>query len=80
MIAKRIAKIEVGNLAVAVDDAGDGPPVVLLHGLACGKRMWFHQTLALRNRFRVIAYDQRGHGLTDAPAVADTGEKRFRIE
>jgi pimeloyl-ACP methyl ester carboxylesterase len=70
MIAKRIAKIEVGNLSVAVDDAGDGPPVVLLHGLACGKRMWFHQTLALRNRFRVIAYDQRGHGLTDAPTVA----------
>jgi pimeloyl-ACP methyl ester carboxylesterase len=70
MIAKRIAKIEVGNLAVAVDDAGDGPPVVLLHGLACGKRMWFHQTLALRNRCRVIAYDQRGHGLSDAPAVA----------
>jgi pimeloyl-ACP methyl ester carboxylesterase len=62
--------IQVGNLAVAVDDAGDGPPVVLLHGLACGKRMWFHQILALRKRFRVIAYDQRGHGLTDAPAVA----------
>ena len=63
-------RIQIGNLAVAVNDAGDGPPVVLLHGLACGKRMWFHQTLALRNRFRVIAYDQRGHGLTDAPAVA----------
>jgi pimeloyl-ACP methyl ester carboxylesterase len=63
-------KIQVGNLAVAVSDAGDGPPVVLLHGLACGKRMWFHQSLALRNRFRVITYDQRGHGLTDAPAVA----------
>jgi len=65
-----VDRIQIGNLAVAVNDAGDGPPVVLLHGLACGKRMWFHQTLALRNRFRVIAYDQRGHGLTDAPAVA----------
>jgi len=63
-------KIQIANLAVAVDDTGDGPPVVLLHGLACGKRMWFHQTLALRSRFRVITYDQRGHGLTDAPAVA----------
>ena len=65
-----MAKIEVGNLSVAVDDAGDGPPVVLLHGLACGKRMWFHQIRALRNCFRVIAYDLRGHGLTDAPAAA----------
>ena len=63
-------RIQVGNLAVAVSDAGDGPPVVLLHGLACGKRMWFHQIRALRRRFRVIAYDLRGHGQTDAPAVA----------
>jgi 3-oxoadipate enol-lactonase len=65
-----MSKIQVGNLAVAVSDAGDGPPVVLLHGLACGKRMWFHQTRALRQHFRVIAYDLRGHGETDAPAVA----------
>ncbi len=67
---QRVARIQVGDLAVAVSDAGAGPPVVLLHGFGCGKRMWFHQILALKNRFRVIAYDQRGHGLTDAPAVA----------
>jgi pimeloyl-ACP methyl ester carboxylesterase len=65
-----MARIQVGSLAVAVSDAGDGPPVVLLHGLGCGQRMWFHQIRALRSRFRVIAYDQRGHGLTDAPANA----------
>jgi len=63
-------KIQVGSLAVAVSDAGDGPPVILVHGLACSQRMWFHQIAALRSRFRVIAYDQRGHGLTDAPALA----------
>ncbi len=63
-------KIQVGDLAVAISDVGDGPPVVLLHGLACGQRMWFHQVRALRSRFRVITYDQRGHGGTDAPAVA----------
>src|SRR5580704_9876950 len=63
-------KIQVGNLAVAVTDTGDGPPVVLVHGLACGKRMWFHQIRALRGRFRVIVYDLRGHGETDAPQVA----------
>jgi pimeloyl-ACP methyl ester carboxylesterase len=67
---QRGAKIQVGGLAVAVSDVGAGPPVVLLHGLGCGQRMWFHQILALKNRFRVIAYDQRGHGLTAAPAVA----------
>lgn len=65
-----MVKIQVGSLAVAVDDVGNGPPVVLLHGLGCGKRMWFHQRRALARRFRVIAYDLRGHGLTDAPAAA----------
>src|SRR5580658_5735312 len=63
-------KIQVGDLSIAVTDVGDGPPVVLLHGLGCGRRMWFHQIRALRSRFRVIAYDQRGHGETDAPSVA----------
>src|SRR3984957_18925002 len=63
-------RIQVGNLGVAVSDVGAGPPVVLLHGLACGKRMWFHQIRALHRRFRVIAYDLRGHGQTDAPPVA----------
>jgi 3-oxoadipate enol-lactonase len=65
-----MAKIQVGNSAVAVTDEGDGSPVVLLHGLACGKRMWFHQTRALRKQFRIITYDLRGHGETDVPAAA----------
>jgi 3-oxoadipate enol-lactonase len=65
-------RIQVGDLAVAISDVGDGPPVVLLHGLACGQRMWFHQVRELRSRFRVITYDQRGHGGTDAPAAASS--------
>jgi pimeloyl-ACP methyl ester carboxylesterase len=65
-----MSQIQVGSLSVSVTDVGEGPPVVLLHGLACGKRVWFHQIGALRHRFRVIAYDLRGHGATDAPALA----------
>jgi pimeloyl-ACP methyl ester carboxylesterase len=66
----RINKLRIGDLDIAVSDVGSGPPVVLLHGLGCGRRMWFHQIRALQKRFRVIAFDQRGHGLTDAPALA----------
>jgi 2-succinyl-6-hydroxy-2,4-cyclohexadiene-1-carboxylate synthase len=62
--------IKVGGRTVAVTDVGSGPPVVQLHGLGCGKRMWFHQIRTLRRRFRVIAYDLRGHGQSDAPADA----------
>jgi pimeloyl-ACP methyl ester carboxylesterase len=64
----RTSRIAVGNFGLSVADAGSGDPVVLIHGLACGKRMWFHQMRALKERFRVIAYDQRGHGLSDAPS------------
>jgi len=65
-----MGRIKIGGLSVAVTDVGSGPPVVLLHGLGCGKRMWFHQIRALRRRFRVIAYDLRGHGQSDAPGEA----------
>lgn len=65
-----MSRIQVGDLKISVTDVGDGPPVVLLHGFACGKRMWLHQIRALKQRFRVIAYDQRGHGLTEAPRAA----------
>jgi pimeloyl-ACP methyl ester carboxylesterase len=63
-----VDRISVGDVALSVADTGRGGPLVLIHGLACGKRMWFQQTLALRDRFRVITYDQRGHGLSDAPS------------
>src|SRR5260221_2363969 len=54
---------------VALTDvaAGAGPPVVLVHGLACGWRMWRSQIRALRPHYHVVAYDQRGHGRSAAP-------------
>jgi pimeloyl-ACP methyl ester carboxylesterase len=49
------------------DDAG--VTVVLLHGWCLDRRTWQHQIAALRAmtpRPRVIAYDARGHGRSDA--------------
>lgn len=46
------------------------PPIVLSHGITCGVRVWSHQIHALSDRFRVIAYDQRGHGRSDHPRGA----------
>ncbi|MBT2269603.1 alpha/beta fold hydrolase [Rhodococcus erythropolis] len=43
------------------------PPIVLSHGIACAIPFWTHQIAALSNNFRVIAYDHRGHGRSDAP-------------
>jgi pimeloyl-ACP methyl ester carboxylesterase len=57
---------------LAIDDAGEGPPVVLLHGLTATKRYVVMGSRALeRAGHRVVAYDARGHGASEpAPAPA----------
>ncbi len=43
--------------------AGDGPAVLLLHGLTATRRYVLHGSAGVeRAGFRVIAYDARGHG------------------
>lgn len=45
-----------------------GPVVTLSHSLATDLSMWGPQVPALASRYRVLRYDTRGHGGTDAPA------------
>jgi 3-oxoadipate enol-lactonase len=54
----------VGDLRVAYDDEGAGIPVVLLHGFPLGRWMWDETRTALRDRYRVVTPDLRGHGDT----------------
>lgn len=51
------------------DSGGDNPVLVFSHGLLMDRTMFAPQVAALRDRFRCIAWDERGHGLTasDAP-------------
>ncbi len=52
--------------------AGEGPPIVLCHGITASRRYVHHGSRALeRAGHRVIAYDARGHGESDP---APTGE------
>jgi pimeloyl-ACP methyl ester carboxylesterase len=46
------------------------PTVVLLHGWTCSILSWAPVIRALRDEIRVVAYDQRGHGASDAPGWA----------
>ena len=50
-----------------VDVDGDGPAIVLAHGLGGSARNFGPQMRALKDRYRVIRYDARGHGRSDAP-------------
>jgi 3-oxoadipate enol-lactonase len=45
----------------------DGPTLVFLNSLGTDFRIWQEVTPAFTDRFRVILYDKRGHGLSDAP-------------
>jgi pimeloyl-ACP methyl ester carboxylesterase len=45
------------------ESAGDGPPIVLVHGLSATRRNVVQGSRALLKRgYRLIAYDARGHG------------------
>jgi pimeloyl-ACP methyl ester carboxylesterase len=59
--------------------AGEGPPVVLCHGITATRRYVVHGSRALeRAGHRVISYDARGHGESDpAPEAEDYGYPRL---
>lgn len=45
-------------------DEGRGPAVLLVHGWTLDLEMWNPQVSALRDTFRLIRLDRRGHGLS----------------
>jgi pimeloyl-ACP methyl ester carboxylesterase len=46
----------------AREDAAEMPTVVLSHGVALSLDSWHFQRAALRGHYRLVLYDQRGHG------------------
>lgn len=61
-------------MRLAVEEAGEGTPVVLLHGLTATRRyVVMGSKLLARARHRVIAYDARGHGDSEPGVAYDYG-------
>jgi triacylglycerol lipase len=54
-------------------EAGDGPPLILLHGLGGSSGDWVLSVSMLSQKFRVIVPDQVGFGQSDKPFI------RYRI-
>jgi len=67
-------KISANGITVnySLDGPAHAPVVTLSHSLATDLSMWDGQMAALTARYRVLRYDTRGHGGTEAPTGAYT--------
>ncbi|HEY1874788.1 MAG TPA: alpha/beta hydrolase [Steroidobacteraceae bacterium] len=54
----------VNGIRLRFRDEGRGPVVLLVHGWTLDLEMWDPQVSALRDAFRLIRLDRRGHGLS----------------
>lgn len=73
--ATTTARINGISMRYADEGQRAGPPVVLHHPLATDLTFWDELTAALAPRYRVIRFDARGHGKTEAP----TGRYAFEV-
>jgi len=53
--------------AIAYRCAGQGPPLVLLHGFTLDSRIWRRQLEDLSDQFMVVAWDAPGAGASSDP-------------
>jgi pimeloyl-ACP methyl ester carboxylesterase len=64
--------LEIRGARLRVRTAGQGPAVLLVHGWALDLDMWTPQFAALAGRYRLLAFDRRGFGLSSGtPGIAD---------
>jgi len=63
---------DVDGIRTRVLQAGDGPPLLVLHGTGGHAETYQRNIAPLAERFRVIVPDMLGHGFTDRPDVAYT--------
>jgi len=67
--------VAANGLNIYYEEAGDGEPLILLHGGTGSSQMWQPHIHLLSSHFRVITPDSRGHGRTNNPA----GECNYRL-
>ena len=56
--------LTVGDLTVYYQELGDGSPLILIHGLGSDHTVWQGVIPLLKDNYRVLALDLRGHGMS----------------
>ncbi len=65
--SRHAGEVQVRGLKIAYEMAGEGPPLVLLHGALGDGRVWRRQLDALSDAFTVVAWDAPGCGQSSDP-------------
>jgi 3-oxoadipate enol-lactonase len=58
---------QTGDITTYYEESGSGDPLILICGLSADVQVWRFLVPVLSRRYRVICYDNRGAGRTDAP-------------
>lgn len=68
---------------VRIDGPADAPVLVCSNSLSSNLTMWDPQVAALKDRYRIVRYDSRGHGRSTAPdrpySIAELGRDALAI-
>ncbi len=66
-----MSQLLTNGVRLHVAELGEGPPIVMLHGLLVGNLASWYLTAApaLSRSHRVLVYDLRGHGRSERPAT-----------
>jgi pimeloyl-ACP methyl ester carboxylesterase len=68
-----MAKVLANGIRFHCQTKGEGPDVILIHGVTASLAMWYTSFFpALSQKFRVTTYDLRGHGLSGMPPTGYT--------
>src|SRR5712691_1697495 len=63
-----VRELEGDTMTLRGEDAGEGTPLVLLHGLSADRRNVLQgSNYLLRRGYRLVSFDARGHGASDPP-------------
>ena len=58
---------DLPGLKLFYEVAGDGPSLLLIHGLGSSSRDWENQVGPFAEEYKVITFDLRGHGQSSKP-------------
>src|SRR2546422_5924738 len=60
-------KVTVNGIRMFYEETGGGEPLILIMGFGGDHLAWAFQVRALAEHYRVVTFDNRGAGQSDAP-------------